>query len=150
MPFKVLTTFCCYCLTALMAMHAIWVREHNRIANYLHVLNPYWNDEKLFQEARKIVAAMMQHITYNEWLEVLFNETLVRPLSFIFILELSCRNQSTLTNFGLLSARFGAIKPISLPALLLKMASINILFIVLDKRIKSNHTLLVKRLPFYT
>ena len=83
MPFKFLTTFCCFCLTALMAMHAIWVREHNRIANYLHVLNPYWNDEKLFQEARKIVAALMQHITYNEWLEVLFNETLVRPLSLI-------------------------------------------------------------------
>ena len=63
--------------TALMAMHIVWVREHNRIANYLHVLNPLWCDEKLFQEARKIVIAELQHITFSEWLPVFFNEDLV-------------------------------------------------------------------------
>ncbi|XP_078362200.1 peroxidasin-like, partial [Oculina patagonica] len=61
---------------ALMAMHTIWVREHNRIAKYLHVLNPSWRDDKLFQEARKIVIAELQHITYNEWLPVFFSEEL--------------------------------------------------------------------------
>ena len=60
-----------------MAMHTIWVREHNRIANYLHILNPLWQDERLFQETRKIVIGQLQHITYNEWLPVLFNENLV-------------------------------------------------------------------------
>lgn len=64
-------------LTALMVLHTIWAREHNRIASYLHVLNPSWQDEKLFQEARKIVIAELQHITYNEWLPVLFNEDVV-------------------------------------------------------------------------
>lgn len=63
--------------TALMAMHTIWVREHNRIANYLHILNPLWQDERLFQETRKIVIGQLQHITYNEWIPVLFNENLV-------------------------------------------------------------------------
>lgn len=60
-----------------MAMHTVWVREHNRIANYLHILNPTWRDERLFQETRKIVIAELQHITYNEWVPVFFNEKLV-------------------------------------------------------------------------
>ncbi|PFX31144.1 Peroxidasin [Stylophora pistillata] len=63
---------------ALTAMHTIWAREHNRIASYLHVLNPSWQNERLFQEARKIVIAELQHITYNEWLPVFFNEDLRR------------------------------------------------------------------------
>lgn len=64
-----------------MAMHMVWVREHNRIASYLHILNPAWRDERLFQEARKIVIAKLQHITYNEWVPVFFNKNLVSMLS---------------------------------------------------------------------
>ena len=65
-----------------MAMHTLWVREHNRIAKNLKLLRPYADDETLFQEARKIVIAELQHITYNEWLPVLFDESLVRTLPF--------------------------------------------------------------------
>ncbi|XP_028406279.1 peroxidasin-like isoform X2 [Dendronephthya gigantea] len=52
----------------LLSMHTIWMREHNRIAKQLRVLNPNWNGEKIFQETRKIVGAEMQHITYAHYL----------------------------------------------------------------------------------
>ncbi|EDV23444.1 uncharacterized protein TRIADDRAFT_27445 [Trichoplax adhaerens] len=53
---------------ALTAMHTIWMREHNRIASKLKKLNYNWNGEKIFQEARKIVIAEIQHITFHNFL----------------------------------------------------------------------------------
>lgn len=53
----------------LTAMHTLWFREHNRIAEELAILNKQWDDETLFDESRKIVIAEMQHITYNEWIK---------------------------------------------------------------------------------
>eukprot|EP00069_Balaena_mysticetus_P000474 bmy_03555T0 len=44
----------------LAAMHTLFVREHNRLATELRHLNPQWTRDKLYQEARKIVGAMVQ------------------------------------------------------------------------------------------
>lgn len=52
----------------LLSMHTIWVREHNRIADELRSLNPHWSGDRLYHEARKIVGALMQSITYRAWL----------------------------------------------------------------------------------
>lgn len=52
----------------LLSMHTIWMREHNRIASFFNEINPHWTGEQIYQEARKIVGAMMQHITYKQWL----------------------------------------------------------------------------------
>jgi peroxidase len=52
-------------------MHTIWVREHNRIATALSALNPQWGEERLFQEARQIVIAQIQKITYKDYLPLI-------------------------------------------------------------------------------
>ncbi|XP_067878223.1 peroxidasin homolog isoform X2 [Heterodontus francisci] len=52
----------------LTSMHTVWFREHNRIATELLKLNPHWDGETIYHEARKIVGAQMQHITYSHWL----------------------------------------------------------------------------------
>ncbi|MEM7162745.1 MAG: peroxidase family protein [Bacteroidota bacterium] len=54
--------------TALLAMHTLFAREHNRLCDEILVDNPAWSDEEVFQKARKLVGAYIQRITYEEWL----------------------------------------------------------------------------------
>jgi peroxidase len=52
----------------LVLHHTLLLREHNRLAEELASINPRWSDETIFQEARHIVAALVQHITFTEYL----------------------------------------------------------------------------------
>lgn len=45
---------------ALTSLHTLLLREHNRLARALAHLNPHWNGERLYQEARKIMGAYFQ------------------------------------------------------------------------------------------
>ncbi|NXK19243.1 PERE peroxidase, partial [Arenaria interpres] len=58
----------------LSALHTLFLREHNRLVTELRKLNPHWDGEKLYQESRKIVIAIIQKITYRDYLPLLLGE----------------------------------------------------------------------------
>ena len=62
----------------LAVVHTMWVRYHNSIEEQLHILNPHWDGEKLFQETRKIIYAVWQHTVYNEYLPLTLGTEITR------------------------------------------------------------------------
>lgn len=47
-----------------------YYRLHNKIAEQLSQLNSYWDDDKIFQETRRIIIAIHQNIIYNQLLPI--------------------------------------------------------------------------------
>ena len=67
--------------SGLAATHTLFVREHNRLADQIATANPGMNDEDIYQQARKIVGAQLQVITYNECLPALLGSAAPSPMS---------------------------------------------------------------------
>lgn len=55
----------------LTVLHLAFHREHNRIAKVFSQLNPFWSDETIYQEAKRLVVAEFQHIIYNEFVPLI-------------------------------------------------------------------------------
>ncbi|KAK8778754.1 hypothetical protein V5799_019907 [Amblyomma americanum] len=62
----------------LTAMHTLWLRQHNLLAMRLARINPHWDDERIYQEARRIVIGQLQMITYSEFLPLVVGKAFHR------------------------------------------------------------------------
>ncbi|XP_035895666.1 peroxidase-like [Anopheles stephensi] len=54
----------------LAILQIAYLLEHNRLASELSKHNPCWDDERLFQEARRINIGKYQSVVYNDWLPI--------------------------------------------------------------------------------
>ncbi|KAJ6215931.1 hypothetical protein RDWZM_010431 [Blomia tropicalis] len=61
----------------LQALHTAFHRRHNQHAIALSKVNPHWDDEKLYQEARRITIAEQSNMIYGEYLPAVFGKKLM-------------------------------------------------------------------------
>lgn len=50
--------------------------EHNRRCDELKAAHPTWSDEELYNAARRFVTALVQRVTYYEYLPAILGEPL--------------------------------------------------------------------------
>jgi hypothetical protein len=62
---------------ALTAMHTLWVREHNLVANITRALFPFLSGDQIFEVARQTVITEMQVITFKEFLPLLLGKNAI-------------------------------------------------------------------------
>lgn len=61
----------------LTSMHTVFAREHNSWVDKLAEQHPEYSDEELYQHAKAIVEAEIQHITYDEFLPLLLGDNAI-------------------------------------------------------------------------
>ena len=52
----------------LTTMHTVFLRLHNNMGGELYDLNRSLTGDEIYYTVRKIIGAIMQKITYNDWL----------------------------------------------------------------------------------
>ncbi len=97
----------------MVVTQTVILREHNRIASELRDLNLHWDDERLYQETRRIVIAQWQHIIYNEFLPVIIGRSKMQELGLLPLQKGFSRdydenlNPTILNEFAGAAFRFG-------------------------------------------
>lgn len=63
----------------LTAMHTLFVREHNRLADEIAGRDPNLSGDEIYERARQIVGAQLQVVTYEEFLPTLLGTGALAP-----------------------------------------------------------------------
>ncbi|RUS84195.1 hypothetical protein EGW08_008035, partial [Elysia chlorotica] len=94
----------------LSALHLVFHRYHNHIADLLSAYNIVWDDERVFQETRKIMGAILQHIVYSEYLPPLLGPVIMgnyRLRESIFYRYKPDTDPRMINSFATAAFRFG-------------------------------------------
>lgn len=59
---------------AIALFQNLFLRFHNYVAGRLQLKHPRWTDETTYQETRRIVAAVVQVITYDHFLPIVLGK----------------------------------------------------------------------------
>jgi hypothetical protein len=62
----------------LSILHTIFAREHNKVCDMLAAAHPRWDDERLYQTTRLVIAALIAKIHTIEWTPTLLGTPLLR------------------------------------------------------------------------
>ncbi|XP_043070897.1 peroxidase [Drosophila grimshawi] len=92
----------------LTCMHTLMAREHNRLATGLSQVNQHWDDETLFQEARRINIAIVQHVTYNEFLPILLGKEVMEKFGLVLQKDGYWDGYESTVNPGIIDSFAGA------------------------------------------
>ena len=98
-------------MPALSAMHALWMREHNRICDQLKIKKPSASDEYLYQNARRILNAEFQNVVYGEQVPIVEGPSSIQKYNLGLSVDGSSYNPdvnpSVLAEFSGASNRYG-------------------------------------------
>ena len=95
---------------ALVALQTLFNREHNRIATELAIINSQWSDERLYEETRRILIALYQHIIYNEYISIVIGKTIAKKFGLLpnGVTDYNSRVNPSISNeFASSAFRFG-------------------------------------------
>lgn len=100
---------------ALTAMHTLFMRYHNHLVSRFSLLNPHWDGNMLYHETRKVMGAILQHISYQHWLPKIIGESGMKKLGLYRLYEPDT-NPTISNEFATAAFRFGhsLIQPIIL------------------------------------
>jgi hypothetical protein len=90
--------------SSLSATHALFVREHNRLAGLIKTHDPSLSDDEVYEWARKIVGAEVQAITYREFLPALLGPEAPAAINYVYDVSVDA---SITTAFSTAAFRYG-------------------------------------------